>query len=101
MAHFLYDLAKRKCLTVSPDTPIERVVSTLSSNSIGALVVQTKPGRYARVDNRLLSMEEGGSSFGPQKDTVGSPVISIRTAILWHQIEVNKLTQTTNPRNLI
>ena len=44
MAHFLNDLTKRKCLTVSPDAPIERVLSTLSSNSIGALVVQNKQG---------------------------------------------------------
>lgn len=42
MAHFLNDLTKRKCLTVSPDAPIERVISTLTSNSIGALVVQTE-----------------------------------------------------------
>ena len=44
MAHFLNDLTKRKCLSVSSDTPIERVVATLSSKSIGALVVQTKQG---------------------------------------------------------
>ena len=44
MAHFLNDLAKRKCLTVSPDAPIESVISTLTSNSIGALVVQTEQG---------------------------------------------------------
>ena len=42
MAHFLNDRIKRKCLTVSPGTPIERVISTLTSNSIGALVVQTE-----------------------------------------------------------
>lgn len=44
MAHFLNDLTKRKCLTVSPDAPIESVISTLTSNSIGALVVQTEQG---------------------------------------------------------
>ena len=44
MAHFLNNLKKRKCLTVSPDAPIERVLSTLSSKSIGALVVQNKNG---------------------------------------------------------
>ena len=44
MAHFLNDFTKRKCLTVSPDTPIENVLSRLSSNNIGALVVQDKQG---------------------------------------------------------
>ena len=84
MAYFLNDITKRECLAVSPDTPIEKVVSTLSSNSIGALVVQTKQGVVVGiiserdivhslaerknldglvVDDRLLPMEEGGSSF--------------------------------------
>ena len=44
MARLLDNLMKRKCLTASPDAPINRVLSTLSSRGIGALVVQNKHG---------------------------------------------------------
>ena len=67
MAHFLNDLTKRKCLTVSPNAPIERVLSTLSSNSIGAQVVQNKQGIvFGIISERdiILSLAERQSRDG-------------------------------------
>ena len=40
MANYLENLIQRKFLTVFQDTPIERVLSNLSSKGIGALVVK-------------------------------------------------------------
>ena len=75
MAHFLNDLTERKCLTVSPDTPIERVVSILSSNSIGALVVKTERGN---VDG-IISERDIVHSLAEKKSIDGLVVDDIMT----------------------
>ena len=56
-----------------------------------------------RKHSHLFSCIQGDDSEVSQnrflKDTVGSPVISTRVTFLCHQIGVNKLTQTTIPKN--
>ena len=75
MAHFLNDLTKRKCLTVSPDAPIERVISTLTSNSIGALVVQTEQGNVVGI----ISERDVIHSLAERKSLDGLVVDDIMT----------------------
>ena len=75
MAHFLNDLTKRKCLTVSPYAPIESVISTLTSNSIGALVVQTEQGNVVGI----ISERDVIHSLAERKSLDGLVVDDIMT----------------------
>ena len=90
MAHFLNDLTKRKCLTESPDAPIERVLSTLSSRSIGALVVQNKHGTVVGIVSErdiIHSLAEGKSLDGLVVDDIMTRnVISIEPNFLPSEI---------------
>ena len=75
MAHFLNDFINRKCLTVSPDTPIENVLSRLSSNNIGALVVQDKQGIVVGI----ISERDVIHSLAERKNLDGMVVEDIMT----------------------